>query len=50
MPNQSKDFRPEQNELSSNSSELDSRGFSKSFGLELITFPGFCKQNYTMLN
>ena len=50
MPNQSKDFRPEQNELSSNSSELDSRGFSKSFGLELTTFPGFCKQNYTMLN
>ena len=33
-----------------NSSELNSGGFSKSFGLELTTLSGFFKQNYTTLN
>ena len=33
-----------------NSSELNSGGFSKSFGLDLTTLSGFFKQNYTTLN
>ena len=33
-----------------NSSELYSGGFSKSFGLQLTTFPRFFKQNCTTLN
>ena len=33
-----------------NSSELYSGGFSKSFVLELTTFPGFFKPNYPILN
>ena len=33
-----------------NSSGLYSGGFSKLFGLELTTFPGFFKQNNTTLN
>ena len=33
-----------------NSSGSYSGGFSKSFGLELTTSPGFLKQNYTTLN
>ena len=33
-----------------NSSELYSGGFSKSFGLQLTTFPGFFKQTCTTLN